>query len=80
MTEYFEPLFKGLIENAYRDDVQDNSVDLVLASFTALSTLAENSCENSYVVLFNYLVPVLFEIEKTMSNDFKPGSTKARAY
>lgn len=73
MTEFFELLFQALIKNAYRDDAYENSVDLALASFTALSSLAENCCENSNAALYNYLIPVLQEIEKTMSADFKPG-------
>ena len=59
LTPYFEQIFNALITNAYRKDAFENSVDLGLASFTAISSLAENCCDDSKAQLYNYLIPVL---------------------
>jgi hypothetical protein len=58
LTPYFEDLFKALFINAYRTD-SDSSVDLALASFTALSALTEYSCLDSSSNIYEMLIPVL---------------------
>jgi hypothetical protein len=71
LTPYFEELFKGLVENAYRTDYEGTSADLALASFTALSSLCENAAPDSYIVLFDMLNPVLQLISDTLNpNNF----------
>jgi hypothetical protein len=69
LTLYFEELFKVLIENAYRVDFEGTSVDLTLASFSALSSLCEKSGSSSNDVLYRMLVPVLQLIEGTLAED-----------
>ena len=66
------------MENAYRTDYEGSSVDLALASFTALSSLCENSCGGSNDVLYNMLIPILQLIEQTLDVS-KFGEQKTRA-
>jgi|SRR5580700_912324 hypothetical protein len=63
LTPYFEVLFKALLENAYRTDFEGSSVDLTLASFSALSSHCEKCGSNSYDVLYTMLIPILQLIE-----------------
>lgn len=66
-----------LIENAYRTDSEGSSVDLTLASFSALSSLCEKAGHSSNDVLYNMLVPTLQLIEQTLQPE-KIGDKKSQ--
>jgi hypothetical protein len=52
-----------------------------LASFTAISELCENSCENSAESLYNFLIPVLQGLENTNNPEiFTFGEEKAKEF
>ena len=81
MTQYFDILFNSLIKNAYRPDHSQCSVDLALASFTAISELCENSCDNSSDALYNFLIPILQLLEQTSNPElFTFGEEKAKEF
>lgn len=63
--------------NAYRTDYEGSSVDLQLASFSALSSLCEKSCHSSNDVLYAMLLPLLREMEGTLHPE-KIGDPKSR--
>lgn len=66
------------MQNAYRTDYEGSSVDLCLASFTALSTLCENAGSSSNTFLYKMLVPILQSIEGTLDQSVY-GEHKSKA-
>lgn len=52
------------MRTAYREDSESAGVNLSLAAFTALGSLCENSCQDSYPALYNKLLPILQALEE----------------
>jgi hypothetical protein len=68
LTPHFNDLFTALFNVAYRND-GDTGVDLPLASFSALSALTEFCCLDSCAVIYDKLVPLLQQIEATITGN-----------
>lgn len=62
---YFQQFMDALLRNAFRTDTNDKT-DLALASYTALFALCESTSRGCEQIMFNYLVPVLQQLEATI--------------
>ena len=69
LSPYFNDLFKLLIQNAYRTDGDTTTVDISLASFSALTAVSENIGDEVNDQMYAFLVPVLQLLEKTLTTD-----------
>jgi len=59
LTPYFQETMQVLMQNTSRDDFVGTGVDLLQASYVAMTTLVQNSCSDSSDIIYQLMIPIL---------------------
>lgn len=67
LTPYFKDTISSLMQNSQREDYAGTGVDLVQASYVAMTSLVQNSCSDSNDVIYELMIPILQTLEQTLN-------------
>ncbi len=67
LTPYFAECIKVLMENSAREDFAGTGVDLIQASYVTITTMVQNSCQESITIIYQLMIPILQKLEGTLN-------------
>lgn len=68
LTPYFEHIAEALMVNAQRADASESTSAVIEASYDAVISLVQSSCDDSNNSLKKMLTAILFSLEQTIVN------------
>ena len=67
LTQYYQEIIQFLLTNSKREDSVGLGIDLMQASYVALTSLVQNSCVNTNEITYQLMIEVLKDLEQTLN-------------